>query len=379
MFELMKMLRKDTYSTEERVNLSNLRSGCTVGFGFMPQRNISGCRMKVKTVNSYMFGEDEFLSHVLDNDDSDINLIVSTDKDSDEQILTLSQRIERRLFPMLFLTNEPDNWFSMKPGERLNTSHKVMGMQQSWVASSYRLAMLAEGAFMEGDYRLMKKPYNPEKLRPFKYALLIDDDNEHALEAEKYEDGTIIVYSTVYRPATDIGEITNPPSQGEYRSSVFVKEEENAEKPAAPAPAIEAKAKPAINPEERAADVFEITPKPNGVAHHLAEPEKNEKSEKKKPESGKKAAPATDLLTFDAKLAGSIINEAQDNNISLAEVIRKVIDMPASINDQVMIPFALSMAEYKELATRYGLTASDHEGIKAQIVKELQQFVGNKK
>lgn len=370
MFELMKMLRKDTYNIDERVNLSNLRCGSTVGFGFLPQRNISGCRMTVKSINSYIFDEDEFLSYVLDNADTDINLIISIDPETDEQILTLSQRIERRLFPMLFLSNEPESWFSLKVGDQLQTSHKVMGMQQSWVASSYRLAMLAEGTFMEGDYRLMKKPYAPQSLRTFQYALLVDDENEHALEAEKYEDGTIIVYSTVYRLATDIGEITNPPEQRDYKQAAFSKEQEFKGKSA-----FETKEKPVINPEERAADVFEIPAvKLNGAASHTVEIET-----KKKPENIAKAAVSEDMLTFDAKLAGRIISEAQSNNISLTEVIRKVIDMPASINDQVLIPFVLSEVEYKELAKRYGLSASDHDGVKAQIVKELRQFVGNKK
>src|SRR5579885_2202561 len=117
MFEIMKILRKDNYNLDERVNLSNLRSGCTVGFGFLPQRNISGCRLKVKTTNSYIFGEDVFLSYVLDNQDNDINLIISRDEDSSETILSLSQRIERRLFSALFLESGPESWFNMKPGD----------------------------------------------------------------------------------------------------------------------------------------------------------------------------------------------------------------------------------------------------------------------
>ncbi len=345
MFEIMKILRKDGhYNTNERVNLDNLRIGCTVGFGFLPQRNISGCRMKVKTANSYIFGDDIFLSYVLDNEDNDINMIIT--RNEGETVVSLSQRVEKHIYPMLFLSHQPENWFSMKIGDALETSRKVMGMQQSWIAPHYKLAMLGGGTLIEGDHRLLKKPHSTEHMRHFDYALFLDDGNEQALEAEKYADGTLIVYSTVYRPAMDIGEIAGPPSSHIQ-----------------------------LSPHKDEEPKLELSENAIGSSDTLLHPKLNGSSSLHEETV---ASHADDMLAIDTKLAGKIIHEAQSNNMSIADLIRKVIDLPASITDQIMLALSLTDEERKELARRYNLSSSDHEGVKRQIIKELQQFVGNK-
>lgn len=347
MFGLMKILRKENENTGERTALFDLYPGCMVGFGFIPQRNISGCRMTVKSVNSYMFNDDTFLTYVIGDGKNEINMIVNKDDDSGEMHLSLSQKIEERLFSILFLSEQPESWFSMTPGDKIQTSHRVMGMQQSWIASSYKLAMISEGSVMDGDYRQYKKPHDTYATRDFEYALLLDEDNEHALEAEKYADGTLIVYSTVYRPVTDIGAITRPSENIPRISTV-------------------SDYKPQVKTleifEKRAADVIRMN---------------SDVDDAGKAENAKK--PVNDLISIDAKLAGRVISEAQSNNISISELIRKVIDLPSDINDEVMITFSLSGEEQSELARRYHLNESDHEGVKKNIVEELQQFVGNKK
>jgi len=342
MFGLMKMLRKEHYNTGERLGLSDLHTGCTVGFGFMPQRNISGCRMTVKAVNTYMFGEETFLAYVLDNDGTDVNLIVTTDETSKQTHLSLSQRIDAGIFSALFPQHEPQSWFDMKVGERVETSERVMGMQQSWIAASYRVAMRTRGSVVAGDKRLFRN----NNARHFDAVILVDDTNEHALEAEKYEDGSLIVYSTVYRPVTDIGEISGPANHSRF-SHVNDRLAR-------------------LKPEEPSRDVVvDMIQKPadSGVS------------------AGSKKEPAEtrDVLALDAKLAVGVISEAQNNRMSIAALIRKVIDLPEIVNDQVMVNFSLSDAEYAELSERYHLQHSDHAGVKENIIKELRLFVGNKK
>lgn len=358
MFGLMKILRREAEMMEDRSGLSSLYPGCVVGFGFIPQRNISGCRMEVKAVQSYMFGEDTFLTYTLADDKSEINMIAARDTDSQNMYLSLSQKIEPRLFPMLFLSQQPEQWFSMNEGDTVLTSMRVMGMQQSWVASGYRLVMVSHGSVLDGDYRQLRKSYDSPSARRFEYALLVDDDNEHALEAEKYEDGTLVVYSTVYRPATDIGAITRPatgtPAPVRFTGDEFQRPkslEQKEKKTSADIIPISGEASPALPP----------APEPVPAITEPGEKQEN------------------NFIALDTRLAGKIIKEARQNNISIAELIRKVIDLPASVNDEVMVSFALSEAEQKELARRYELKSSESDEIKKQIVKELQQFVGNKK
>lgn len=350
MFGLMKMLRKEHYSTDERLSLSDLHVGCTVGFGFMPQRNISGCRLPVKAVHTYNFGEDSFLTYVLDNDEKDINLIVTTDEHLKETHLSLSQRIDDAVFANLFPSHEPASWFALKPGEKVSTSDRVMGMQQSWISGNYRVVMQARGSVTEGDNRLLKRAFGGTITRQFDYVILVDDTNEHALEAEKYDDGSLVVYSTVYRPVTDIGEISGP-----IHSAARLAHMDH----------VLEKLAPTQTPEKEDGNVIAMIPTPVTV--------RKEEQEKAAPDASR------DMLALDAKLAAGIIQEAQKNRISLAALIRKVIDLPEIINDQVMVSFSLSDAEYTELSERYHLEHSDHAGVRDNIIKELRQFVGNKK
>jgi len=357
MFGIMKMLRKDNDSTDERAGLLSLHAGSAVGFGFLPQRNISGCRMTVKAINTYTFDDDMFPSYVLDNGENDINLIIAKDEESGEAHLSLSQRVEERLFSMLFLSKDPQSWFLMKDTDMLHTSRRVMGMQQSWIAAQYKLATIGKGTFVEGDFREHKRPESVTPPRNFEYVMLVDETSEHALEAEKYEDGTLIVYSTVYRPITDIGEITgNAPVKLPNGKGDLPKLKMSA--------ALGNSAGEKVLFDKKPADIITINPKSNGTIPS---------------ESNKMPRISDDVLSLDVKLAGRIIEEARSNNMSIAAVIRKVIDLPAVINEQVMISFSLSDAEYTELAGRYKLSPSDHESVRKNIVEELQQFVGNKK
>ena len=50
-------------------------------------------------------------------------------------------------------------------------------------------------------------------------------------------------------------------------------------------------------------------------------------------------------LACDLRLAGRLIDEALRNQLPLASIVRKVIDLPARVADQVLIPFALDNAE----------------------------------
>jgi hypothetical protein len=267
--------------------------------------------------------------------------------------------VDEKLFPLLFLSRQPQDWFRMTDADLVRTSHKVMGMQQSWIAPEYALVMAGSGEFAEGDYR-NRKPYNAVPPRNFDYVMLADKTREHSLEAEKYEDGTLIVYSTIYRPVTDIGEIT-----GEQAAKIFGGWDA-LPKIKVPDAFLEQGAFDKIVPDKKAAAA---------VSSVSAETPAPEADKERKPSEEMRG----DILSLDAKIAACIIEEATKNKTSLAEVVRKVIDLPAVVNEQVMIRFSLSNAEYSELAERYKLSPVDHDNIRSNIVRELREFAGNKK
>ena len=84
------------------------------------------------------------------------------------------------------------------------------------------------------------------------------------------------------------------------------------------------------------------------------------------------------MLSCDLHLAGRLIDEAQRNRMALSELIRKVIDLPARVTEQVFIPFTLESSEAQELARRYKLPNADIELVKPHIINELKRFVGDK-
>jgi hypothetical protein len=218
MFGLMKNLMKEAPPPADAVTLAELHTGCVVGFGFMPQKSISGKRVPVTEVNSYLFDADSFISCRLSDDGTDVNLIVADGDDPTGTFLAISQKIEPRLFESIFSVAHPQYWFALKEGERVDAKPPVLGNPQGWLTSRYTLLISTSGRYLEGDWRMRKLADRGRFSRPFEYVLLVDEDNEHALEAEKFEDGTLNVFATVYRPATDIGEITRAPRSVSYGS-----------------------------------------------------------------------------------------------------------------------------------------------------------------
>ena len=162
-------------------------------------------------VNSYLFDSDNFIAYHFEGDDSDVNLIVAKEENELGAYLALSQRIESRLFAVLFGEHEPQYWFALKEEESVKVNSQTLGPLNGWLATDYTLVLCTKGRRMKGDYRLRKAGDRERLSQQFDYVLLVDEDNEYALEAEKYEDGTLHVFATVYRPETDIGEIARTP------------------------------------------------------------------------------------------------------------------------------------------------------------------------
>jgi len=438
MFGLMKPIAKESVPSGS-MTFADLHAGCVIGFGYVPQKSISGRRLPVSQINSYIFDADSFIAYRLEGDSADVNLIVADEGDPAGTYLALSQRVDPRMFESLFPGSLPQDWFVLTEGMTVAAKPATLGALLGWLAPRYAVTVATKGRFLEGDYRLRKSADRVRLSRPFDYVLLVDEDNEYALEAEKYEDGTMHVFATVYRPATDIGELTRAPKSSmssiEIIPHIAPMEPEKsvpAQKPAeALKPLVEKTAvKEAVQERIKEPSITEMK-KPEVTSSSLAsltEPKLESKplevkaavkiSDTQVKQAESLAAPMQeiadlvvkasltpddgpsvhtkfgriqtgsaevqgsglpDMLACDLRLAGKLINESQRNQMPLSEVIRKVIDLPARVKEEVFIPFALNDAETAELARRYNLPAGDADGVKKQIIEELQRFVGEKK
>jgi hypothetical protein len=194
---------------QDRFEPELLQVGSSLGFGFVPQVILSGRRLHVSAINTYLFGEETLTSFVLTQDkDPGVSMIVA--ESDGEYYLAISRRISLNDRMKLFDVQELGNVLTRADALRLACRDNIVDYK-GWLVSSYKREIQnLKGYLFKGDCRKTKAPSPAEGLE-FEYTLLVSDSNEHAIEVEKYNDGRIEVYATVYRRLNDIGEITHPP------------------------------------------------------------------------------------------------------------------------------------------------------------------------
>ncbi len=185
-----------------------LQVGSTLGFGFVPQAILSGRRLTVSAVNTYQFGDEALTSFILTQEkDPGVSMIVA--ESEGEQYLAISRRISAGDRMKLFTSLDLDNVMTRPEAGRLPCNDNAIEYK-GWVVASYKREIQGlKGRIFKGDFRKKTLPAAAEA-QEFEYFLLVSESNEHAIEIEKYGDGRIEVYATVYRRMNDIGEITHP-------------------------------------------------------------------------------------------------------------------------------------------------------------------------
>lgn len=200
--------------SEEAIRPQDVRVGSSVGFGFVPQASLSGQRLTVSAINTYQFDESKLTSFSLTQEAANgpINIASMIFAESDgEDYLALSRRI---------LPDERDKLFDKehlqsvmeKPEVSRLPLREVMAEFKGWTVTSYKREIQGmKGKFFRGDFRKSNLPQNEGQ--QFDYMLLVSDSNEHAIEIEKFADGRMEIYATVYRRMSDIGEIEYVPGE----------------------------------------------------------------------------------------------------------------------------------------------------------------------
>lgn len=422
--DFWKPSKKPTLS-EHQANLSDLKIGASIGFGFMPQSLLSGKRREVVGINTYVFGEERLTSYVLgEGEDKTVSMIVA---DGEEPYLAISRRLQFAERMRMIENAELLALIENADQKRLQVKDVDTEWRQ-WLVPQYKKEIHGlKGRLVKGDVRTFATlPADVEAL-DFTYFLLTSTNNEFALEIEMYADNRMEIFATAYRRITDIGEVREPRSEEPMLPGLETK----APAPItafAPAPTLVVSDRtPLVEVPSEAAS--EATPEPTKevVQPHvestpialeqldqakLVEPETNTTdaapiakstsqpfyqptSQTTEPPmtiatfnplpstSQKQATPAkdyeNDTIECELRAANKIIEEAIRNEMRMSDVIRRVIGLPLAGQESVQIPVLLSDDDYKLLAIRYGMNPAEKAPIKARIIEEISDFSGTKR
>lgn len=368
----------------DRERLDRLQVGSAVEFGFMPQLALSAKRFKITGVRTYAFDGDKFVSFSMSHGlDHHVNLIVA-DVD-EERYLAISRAISVDEALKLFSAESLSEVMEKLDNERLFCREGIVGFL-GWTAPSYRKTISQMGGQVcEGDYREFALPEDPDLLVPFDYTLFVSDNDEFAIEIESYEDGRVDMYATIYRRSTDIARVFPPvklfAGQEEEMATNGVSQDRG--------PVLMHATLEEI-PQSSNFEMDVHTPVESGSytaeTSNVAElrPEVREETPKASTSVAAKPLPPivdsgrvpSDLLECDMHVAGKIIDEALRNEMTLNELIRRILGLSANMKDQIYIPLALTEDDFQQLAERYGLDPTNRDELRRQIVEELSSFAG---
>lgn len=174
-----------------------LREGAKVEFGSIPQSSISNAELSIKNTQYYDFGNSSFTSYMLhDGNKLQCQVIVAQQGDNNTYLAISRHLSEDELYR---ICSQEDVKLLTQPRhlKRLYVREQAMGLD-GWLSMRYSKKL---------DNIRGSKTVNDQE-RSFDYTLLVSDDNSKAIEVERYHDGRCEIYITVYRPVTDIIDIT---------------------------------------------------------------------------------------------------------------------------------------------------------------------------
>lgn len=332
--------------------LRGLQDGAAVQFGSTPQENLSGRRYRVTGTQTYWFGEECFLSHRLQSDgQADIFLIAA--ERSGEEYLAISRAVTEEDQDILFGA-QPLFAMPEKPAlQQVRCRDTVIGFK-GWLTGTYRKQLdRVRGSVLPGDRRDLSQGETDAVARErggFHYALLVNATNEHAVEIEKHDDGRVQIFVTVFRPLSDIVQVIPPERPTRLVPRPWANDASNID---TVIEALKKRREVMVQPAPRA----EIIQHPATVRAREAD---------------------TNMVACDVRVAVKVIEEAVLNKMSIAEVVRRVVDLPVSFNEKVFFDIPLSPADYEVLGHRYGISTDDKRAIRARMAQELAEFTGER-
>ncbi|MBV8939230.1 MAG: hypothetical protein JO089_05265, partial [Alphaproteobacteria bacterium] len=241
---------------QEKPDVDKLQIGSSITFGPVPQPALSGKTLKVSAINTYQFGEERLTSFALAEGRDDMLSLIVANADG-EQYLAISRRLPFAERMKVFDPFELEMVIDQQDASRLIARDIDIGWKH-WIVTHYTKELSGvKGSLMRGDFRA--SPSGSAPPQSFDYTLLTSENNEYAIEIEKYSDGRIEVYATIYRRLSDIVELEHPQAAEGRKAPVL--EVIRSEMPAEAAPA---------NPEPATVDIPEAPEAPAEEAALIA-------------------------------------------------------------------------------------------------------------
>lgn len=329
----------------------------------LPCPNLRGKECAVAQTVTYDIGGMRFASFVLDAEEGDVSLIFG--EDEGESYLALSQKLREPEIRYLLSDDTVEKLISDAPPLRLalgNPPTRFLG----WLEKTYdrQIAHLSGKRYMDGS----------KNGKSLTYALYISGDERSALEVERDSDGTLRLLATIYRPLSDIAEVMAKPAA--KIMDIMPALEKKAE-PQLSITKTESKTAISVATKETPTEPVKVAPlasapKPSPAVTPPAE------EARPMPEAVEIKETGSSLLSLSVKTARLILEEAERNQMSLEELVRKVIDLPQPSARRVSIQLPLSDTDMTLLAKRYGIDANERNKIYVKIAEDLASFAGEK-
>lgn len=362
---------------------NKLRNDCTVRFGFMAQKELSGQKLAIGENILYQFGSGRFIAHQLYDEGKPVCQMIVASAGGNQVYLALSRPLTEREISYLLAEDEYTALPDLGQFAKLYVREHTPGVKD-WVTMQYQRRI--------GNIRGQKT--TREGTRTFQYFLFVNDTNDKALEIEWFDDGAYEMYATLYRPVSDIVQVHQDrrPAMRERpaEAAPVTRPEPRLAAVSADLPSMEA-----VAPEETpSAEIIEL-PQPRREVAFIPEPieplqeashevetlpEFYPEVEAPFIENAAQADPVPDdgSLSCNIRVAAKIIDEALRNDMMLGDIVRRVLGLPVAASETVSFHVPLTDQDYHILAERFGVPPEDRDTIRDLIVEDLIDFTGER-
>ncbi len=340
----------------ESTRLRNLKAGQTLCFGMMEQSELNHARFTVATSKEYEFPQGVFSAYGLQHDGKLVCWMIVANVQGGAPYLAISRKLSTQDLESLLDDEDLQVLSHSSRMKQLFLREHTPGLRE-WITMRYERRI-------EG---IRGKQHENETERVFEYELYVSEKNDRAIEIERYLDGHMDAFATIYRPVSDIMEVIEPRQ-----------------------PSAVIRTKPEVKP---AASIREAPPPAQKIRRRvgqeasLKDVEETRKISKQKPQMATALPPVPSTtppsaatqkgrLECDITTAWRLIDEALRGDMRLSDVVRKVLGLPLAASEMVSFDFTLTPEDYVELGRRFGLNPQNQTAIRARIVQELEAFAG---
>ena len=344
-----------------------------------PLPPLTGAKATISAVRSYQFDNDITVSYTL-NVETKGELQLTIAEDEQGYYLGISRPLTSAEQDAFF-GSDALGFFKEESSARSIRCKADPVIEAAWVAPRYSKTVdWIEGQVTHGRLSTFEPDRQAKK---FRYNLLADEVGSKALEIEHYGANEDVVYLTVYRPAEDIEQISEPlpniplpaqPAALPVAAQPTTKASLNGHSATAPTP--KQVTKPDFRRVEPSNDIHIVRAVPPSapVGDALIPPlpsflmsrEKNYLS------LDEILTPETERMRCDLESAKILIDTALERRAHVSDIMRDLLGLESRMADEAVFELPLSDKDYHALAQRYRLRPDRKAEIRACLQEELR-------